>query len=63
MQAGGVVLCSSLVCEQVGFGRLLLVVPANLTLPNLGKAAQTQRLTLEGRKDLQPKESKYQKPR
>lgn len=49
----GVVLCGGLVCKQVGLRRLLLVVPANLTLPNLGKAAQTQRFPMEGRKALQ----------
>lgn len=49
----GVILCGGLVCKQVGLERLLLVVPVNLTLPNLGKAAQTQRFTMKGRKALQ----------
>lgn len=58
----GAVLCCSLTCKQVGLGRLLLAVPANLTVANLGKAAQTQRFTLEGRKALPSEGSKLQKP-
>lgn len=46
-------------CKQVGLGRLLLVVPVNLTLPNLGKAAQTQRFTLEGGKALQSQRANF----
>lgn len=44
-------------------GRLLLLGLANLTLPNLGKAAETQRFIQESGKALQSAESMFRKPR